>query len=373
VRYRYSQKNGRAEKQAVIYSQDEHHIQFSDIDGSAFSVCSMLQKVGYETYIVGGAVRDLLLKRKPKDFDIATEARPPEIKRVIRNSRLIGRRFKLVHVFFGQKIIEVSTFRSIKDGTIGNTFGKIEEDVMRRDFTMNALFYDPVKQLLLDYVGGVNDIRAKTVKPIIPAGVIFKEDPVRMIRAVKYCAMAGWTLPAALYSKIRSQAPLLETVSPSRLTEEITKIIKSSSAPEIIKSLEDLNLFKYLQPAASALIKSDKAFAEKYFTSLAAPTEGKEKDGRVVSYLNGLIEDYLELATDWSLFTEKTAQDFYKETFKKIRAFIQPMNPPRAELEGAIRAIFTKQGLTVKKLRLQSRFSMRRGSRLVKNENQKDQ
>ncbi|MDR1858940.1 MAG: polynucleotide adenylyltransferase PcnB, partial [Treponema sp.] len=141
MRYRYSTgENGRLIKRAVVYTRDEHGINFDDVDGEAVGIVKRLKDCGYETYIVGGAVRDLILKKKPKDFDIVSEANPARIKKIFRNSRIIGRRFKLVHVYFGPRIFEVSTFRSLKDGLTSNTFGSINEDVLRRDFTMNALF-----------------------------------------------------------------------------------------------------------------------------------------------------------------------------------------------------------------------------------------
>ena len=183
---RYStDKNGRPVRKAVIYTKDEHKIPREKIDSDAFFVVSHLRNAGFDAYIVGGAVRDLLIGKHPKDFDIVTSATPSKIKRLFRNSRIIGKRFRLVHVFFGEKIFEVSTFRSIAEGSIGNVFGTMDEDVQRRDFSLNALYYDPLKEQVIDYVHGVEDIRRKLVRPIIPLDRIFVEDPVRMLRAVK--------------------------------------------------------------------------------------------------------------------------------------------------------------------------------------------
>ncbi|MDR2520948.1 MAG: polynucleotide adenylyltransferase PcnB, partial [Spirochaetaceae bacterium] len=358
----------------VVYSQNEHGIALENIDADAVAICRQLQKAGYETYIVGGAVRDLLMRLRPKDFDLATCARPPEIKRLIRNSRLIGKRFKLVHVFYGSKIIELATFRSTTEGTTGNTFGKIEEDVMRRDFTMNALFYDPVGELVIDYVGGVEDIKNKLVKPIIPLGVIFKDDPVRMIRAAKYCAIAGWELPPALYAKIRANCALIKTISPSRLTEEITKFIKSDAAGTIAQSLEDLGLYAYLQPAASALMQADRNFRDRYLARLGEhrlgenslaenqlPAASAQADN-LAPFLYGLVADYLEQSVDWAAVPEDVGE-LYKTVFAKARAFILPMNPPRACLERVLRGIFQEHGISLKKTRLLSGTPERRGRR----------
>ncbi|MDR2028904.1 MAG: polynucleotide adenylyltransferase PcnB, partial [Treponema sp.] len=228
MRIRYgAEKDGRPVKKAIVYTRNEHGITFADVDPDAVYITERLRANGYETYIVGGAVRDLILGKRPKDFDIVSEASPSRIKKIFRNARIIGRRFRLVHVYFGPKIFEVSTFRSLKDGSTSNTYGTIEEDVLRRDFSLNALFYDPGEQVVVDYVGGMKDIREKRIRPIIPLSFIFKDDPVRMIRVVKYATLVGFKLPLRVRWKIKKQAPLLTPVSPSRLTEEIIKIIHS--------------------------------------------------------------------------------------------------------------------------------------------------
>ena len=144
---RYStDSNGKPVEKAVIYTKKEHNIDPSSLDSDAVFVITRLRDSGFAAYIVGGAVRDLLVGRKPKDFDIVTDATPSRIKKIFRNSRIIGKRFRLVHIFFGEKIFEVSTFRSIEEGSVGNVFGTMDEDVQRRDFTMNALYYDPIKE-----------------------------------------------------------------------------------------------------------------------------------------------------------------------------------------------------------------------------------
>lgn len=152
IRYGKDEK-GRPIKKAVVYIKDEHCIPSYKIDIDALRIVQKLKDNGFTAYIVGGAVRDLIVGRTPKDFDIVTDATPSKIKRIFRNSRIIGRRFRLVHVIFGQKIFEVSTFRSTIEGSVGNNFGTIDEDVMRRDFTINALYYDPIQEHIIDYVG----------------------------------------------------------------------------------------------------------------------------------------------------------------------------------------------------------------------------
>mgnify|MGYP002511331556 CR=1 FL=1 len=218
-------KNVKTVKKAVIYTKSEHNIPKSRIDIDAIQIIDRLRSFDFVAYIVGGAIRDLIVGNTPKDFDIVTDATPSKIKKIFRNSRIIGRRFRLVHIFFGQKIFEVSTFRSLADGTVGNTFGTMDEDVQRRDFTINALYFDPLKEQIIDYVNGVKDIKKGIIRPVIPLKSIFVEDPVRMLRAIKYSATTGFKIPFKLHNKIRKSAHLLSPVSPSRLTEELLKII----------------------------------------------------------------------------------------------------------------------------------------------------
>ena len=363
LRFRYStEENGKIVKKAAVYTQTEHNINFSDVDPHAVSVARELQSKGYETYIVGGAVRDLILGKNPKDFDIATSASPARIKKIFRNSRIIGRRFRLVHVFFGSKIIEVSTFRSLKDGSAGNTFGSIDEDVQRRDFTFNALFYDPVKQLVVDYVEGINDIKKRLVRPIIPLPEIFTDDPVRMIRAVKYAAATGFKLPLYLKWSIKKNSMLLEGVSSSRLTEEIFKIIHSPYAHKIIDDLDNLALFKFLQPKTADLFKSVSGFRNKYLKTFAALKGETVSEAEIYA---ALIKDYLDLTLNWDLIQGEN----FKDVFNLVRKFVLPMNPPKVNLYNAIRLIFAQHGIPVKKYRLKERIRYRRKPKKVKGEN----
>ncbi|MDR0487691.1 MAG: polynucleotide adenylyltransferase PcnB, partial [Treponema sp.] len=333
MRFRYSAgENGELVKKAVIYTCDEHGINFTDVDSDAVGIIKRLKDSGFDAYVVGGAVRDLILGKKPKDFDIATNASPAQIKRVFRNSRIIGRRFRLVHVFFEQRIFEVSTFRSLREGHTGNTFGAIEEDVLRRDFTMNALFYDPDQQLVVDYVGGMKDIEQKRVKNIIPLADIFTDDPVRMIRAVKYAAATGFSLPLELKMKIKKQSSLLSSVSHSRLTEEIFKIIHSSMAADIVDALDKAGLYSYLQPQAAKLMREKTGFRQRYLRSMAALNQNGI-ESRPHEVIGALFNDHLEDVADW----EGETAEIYKVIFKAARSFILPMNPPRFEMDRAVR------------------------------------
>ncbi|MDR2793894.1 MAG: polynucleotide adenylyltransferase PcnB, partial [Treponema sp.] len=344
MRYRYSTyKDGKPIKKAVVYTRGEHCINVADVDIDAIRIIERLVVAGFETYIVGGAVRDLLLSKRPKDFDIVSAASPNQIKKLFRSARIIGHRFRLVHVPVGNKIFEVATFRSITDGSAGNLFGTIEEDVLRRDFTLNALFYDPKKQLVIDYVGGMKDIQDRRIKPIIPLKTMFIDDPVRIIRAVKYASTTGFKLPLALIWKIKQEASLLGDVSPSRRTEEIFKIIRSSKAALIVENLENFGLYQYLQPNASKLMREDTAFRKKYMQRLAVLNR-EDRQSEDKENLAALVQDYLEMGVDWN----EQHIDHYKNTFYEARRFVLPMNPPRFDLDGAVKLIYREHGVIIK-------------------------
>ncbi len=351
IRYS-SDSKGKPVKKAVIYTKDEHKIQLKDVDPDALYIIRHLKECGYDAFIVGGAVRDLIVGKKPKDFDIVTEATPSKIKKLFRNSRIIGKRFRLVHVFFGQKIFEVSTFRSICEGSVGNSFGTMDEDVQRRDFTLNALYYDPLKEQVIDYVGGVEDIKKKVIHPVIPLDRIFVEDPVRMLRAVKYSATTGCKLPHSLKSKIRKSAHLLSPVSPSRLTEELLKIINSGHSYEIVSAALDADLFMYLQPSACALMYADRHFEKKYMLHLKeldslVKTDPASRLGKRLTYI---VYDFISSLTDWQkeISTKSAAGELYTKTWNQCRHFVLPMNPQRTELEFAIKNTLTQLGVGVR-------------------------
>ena len=351
--YRYGKdKNGRPIKKAIIYTKEEHKIPLHKIDPDAIGVIRRLKDSGFSAYIVDGAVRDLILGNNPKDFDITTDATPSKIKRIFRNSRIIGRRFRLVHVFFGPKIFEVSTFRSTAEGSIGNDFGSMDEDVMRRDFTLNALYYDPLQEQVIDYVGGVRDIRKGELKPVIPLDRIFVEDPVRMLRAVKYSATTGCKMSWSLRHKIRKSASLLSPVSPSRLTEEMLKIINSGHAYDIVSEALDTDLYMALQPSATEFMFSDKNFEKSYMQNLKRldALNVVEKEARLGKKLVFLIKDFILTLTDWKKEIEKksSAGELYVKTWDQCRHFVLPMNPQRTELEYAIRSALREIGVNIR-------------------------
>ena len=349
---RYSNdKNGRPKKTAVVYTKDEHHIDKSKIDTDAIRIIEQLRSYGFSAYIVGGAVRDLIIGNTPKDFDIVTNATPSKIKKLFRNSRIIGKRFRLVHIFFGSKIFEVSTFRSLAEGTVGNSFGTMDEDVRRRDFTLNALYYDPIKEQCIDYVGGFRDIKKRVIRPVIPLDSIFVEDPVRMLRAVKYATTTGFKMPYQLKRKICKSASLLSPVSPSRLTEELLKIINSGHSYEIVQLALETDVYMYLQPAATAMMYAKPDFEKNYLAHLKEldALHVANPDCRTGQKLVYLIYDFIEGLTDWKKeCASSAAGELYSRTWTQCRNFVLPMNPQRTELEYAIRTVLKKLGISIR-------------------------
>ena len=249
-----------------IISVVDARINPSKISANALQVVERLQQKGYQAYLVGGCVRDLILDLKPKDFDVATNATPEQVKRVFsRNGRIIGRRFKIVHVRFGYDVIEVATFRASaedrdrvenhemsesEEGRLlrDNIYGSIDEDVIRRDFTANSLYLDPVKLEVLDFLGGIEDIEAKRLVSIGDATTRFREDPVRMLRVVRFAAKLGFEMEPEALSIIENEGKLLSHVSPARLFEEVLKLFHGGAAHRTYEKLREFGLFKYLFP-----------------------------------------------------------------------------------------------------------------------------
>lgn len=345
-------KNGHPVKKAVVYTKDEHQIPIEKIDSDAIRIIGRLKESGHCAYLVGGAVRDLLVGNAPKDFDIVTDATPSRIRRIFRSARIIGRRFRLVHVVFGPKIFEVSTFRSTVEGSVGNDFGTMDEDVMRRDFTLNALYYDPLQEQVIDYVGGVRDIRKGVIRPVIPLDRIFVEDPVRMLRAVKYSATTHCSMPWQLRHKIKKSASLLSPISPSRLTEEILKIVNSGHAFDIVSEALDTDIYMYLQPAAADLIMSDREFERNYLANLKRldALNTVEREARLGRKLVFIVKDFILSLTDWQkeIAENSAAGELYENTWNEVRRFVLPMNPPRVELEYAIRSALREIGVNIR-------------------------
>ena len=224
------------------------------LDQDALKILKKLNNSGHETYLVGGCIRDILLGHKPKDFDIATSATPEQIHKLFKRSRIIGRRFKLVHIMFSaRKFIEVATFRAGKvktsnDGLVlrDNYYGTLEDDVFRRDFTVNGLYYDIKKSEVIDYMGGLDDLKALKIKMIGDPSERFEEDPVRMIRAVRFRAKLNANIESQLIEAIQTNSQLLAKIPPARLYEEVIKLFHNENSIEIFHELDRLGLLSHL-------------------------------------------------------------------------------------------------------------------------------
>lgn len=235
-----------------IYTSQDHHIRNDHIDPNALFVLRKLHEAGFKAYLVGGSVRDLLLHKKPKDFDISTSAKPEEVKDLFRSCILIGRRFRLAHVRFGKEFIEVSTFRSgeTSDDLIvqDNIWGTEEEDVLRRDFTINGLFYDPLDHRIIDYVGGFEDLKSHLLRSIGDPEVRFKQDPVRMIRMQKFKARFGFHIEEKAQLAQKSCREEIKKSSPARILEEIFRMLESGASSSFFQLLHENGFLEILFP-----------------------------------------------------------------------------------------------------------------------------
>ncbi|MBN1685935.1 MAG: polynucleotide adenylyltransferase PcnB [Spirochaetales bacterium] len=334
VRYRQTE-NGKREKLANIYGVEDHGIQRSQIDRNALSVTRRLQRAGYGAYIVGGAVRDLLLGKRPKDFDVVTDAPPRKIRRLFRNSRIIGNRFQLVHVYYGNTIIEVSTFRTTTPETEDSIFGTMAEDVLRRDFTMNGLFYDPEREHIIDYVGGLDDIRAKRVRALVPVETSFLEDPVRMIRALRYAATTGFQLHGKISKHIRKRAALIQECPISRLTEELFKILGSGDCAVFFESAIEHGLLSYLLPnIEKTIVGKNKQHIREDFLGSLRELDKVVSDGPDVKkgvMLASLVAPFIEPERR----DEEDPYALRRDIFLSIKELIAPLTPPNLEVDMA--------------------------------------
>lgn len=347
MRTRYF-KDGRGKPtiKALVFDQDDHHIDLQLIDADARKICRRLDAQGHEAYIVGGAVRDLLLGRVPKDFDIATDASPSRVKKLFRNSRIIGKRFRLVHIFFhGGKIHEVATFRAPQSGDRHHIYGTLTDDVFRRDFTLNALYYDPVKELLIDFIGGVRDIRKKTIRSVLPLKSSFVEDPVRMLRAVKYAAMTGMTISPPVARKIKKQAKLLADASQSRLSEELYKIIKSGNAEVVFRLMDRFGFVAILLPEFGTLFarSGGDSLRETTYLSLGELDRiiaaGETDRGVMIRHL---VEKPLEAVDAFAAPGRKGP--LFSDVFRKTKEILKPLVQPNRDIEQAVRLIYRDRG-----------------------------
>ena len=313
---------------ADIVTRDRHTISRKDISPNALKVLYRLLKAGYQAYIVGGGVRDLLLRKKPKDFDIATNAEPAEIKVLFNNARVIGRRFRIVHIRFGREIIEVTTFRAdhhpineitgslafkedrerdsvhSKEGMIlrDNVYGNIDEDAKRRDFTVNALYYTTDGFRLLDFNHGLQDLKSKQIRIIGDPKERYKEDPVRMLRAIRFSAKLGFSIEENTKKPIDELAYLLDSISSARLFDETIKLMTGGHAVKTFAMLQEFQLGTFLfSPTLEALSEADSSSTKLVELAL-------EKTDQRLNENKSVTPSFLFAALLWPVFKMHLAE-----------------------------------------------------------------
>ena len=284
---------------ATHIPRSEHSISRVNISPNALKVLYRLKDAGYQAHLVGGGVRDLLLGREPKDFDIATDAHPEDVRKLFRNCRLIGRRFRLAHILFGREVIEVATFRALQQGGDGNAdqhvddegrivrdnvFGDIKGDAFRRDFTVNALYYNIADFSIIDYTGGMADIEGGVLRLIGDPDIRYREDPVRMLRAVRFATKLGFRLEPATEQSIEELAPLLGDIPPARLFDEMLKLFMGGSALANFEMLRHYNLFGQLFPLTEqSLTHEENHFPLTLISRGMANTDARIEQGKPVT------------------------------------------------------------------------------------------
>ncbi|HVE51653.1 MAG TPA: polynucleotide adenylyltransferase PcnB [Casimicrobiaceae bacterium] len=274
-----------------VYTPKEHPVRAAQVSSGARMVTHKLHEGGFKAFIVGGAVRDLLLGIEPKDFDIATDAHPEQVKPLFRRAYVIGRRFRLVHVHVGGEVIEVSTFRGAQAGghatdehgrlISDNVYGSQAEDAARRDFTMNALYFDPSTEEVWDYVGGVIDVRARRMKLIGPPVTRYREDPVRMLRAIRLAAKLGLSIEKKTAEPIPRLASLIQNVPAARLFDEMQKLLLSGHAVDTLKSLRAHGLHHGLLPLIDVVM--EQPGGQRFIDAALANTDVRVREDRGVS------------------------------------------------------------------------------------------
>lgn len=287
------QKNKSIDLKYII-SRNHHPVSKAEISTNALTVLNRLKSSGYEAYLVGGSVRDLLLRKSPKDFDVSTNATPQQIKRLFKNSRIIGRRFKLVHIWYHREIIEVATFRGqdsqtdqqkINDKGMlirDNVFGTLEDDAWRRDFTINSLYYDIREASIVDYTGGVSDVKKRLIRMIGDPKTRYHEDPVRMLRAIRFSAKLQFTIEPETEAPIQSLSHLISHVSNSRLFDEMIKLFQCGHSKTAYFQLKKYQLFQKLFPLTDALMDQNDS-VEKLLILAFESTDSRLRDNKPVT------------------------------------------------------------------------------------------
>lgn len=351
VRYK-TDKNGKSIPVCKVYTAKEHPVRNNMIDKDALWAIKKIQNAGGEAYIVGGAIRDILLGNTPKDFDIGTSLSPRQVQRLFWNSRIIGKRFRIVHLFFGDKIIEVTTFRSDEENFgegNNNVWGTIEQDARRRDFSINSLYYNPQKCELLDFGTSMEDFEKKIIRSLIPLKYSFIEDPVRMIRAVKYKVTTGFSLKWDVKLALFRNASQLQNCPASRLTEEVVKILSSGHSADIFHTMYQYRLLQYLLPAYAvhselpSMSESLRILDEKVKNAVE---RGLEKPGKAEMFYymirSAIIIDS-SLSQEWD--------ECMKDAFRQAKVMLSPITPANFELERAVTLLLSEKGIRCNKLK----------------------
>jgi poly(A) polymerase len=355
----------RTEGNAKVIPFGLHGVTRDQISYGALKVTDGLQAAGYQAFVVGGAVRDLLLDRVPKDFDVATDATPEEVRRIFRRSRIIGRRFQLVHVMFGEEVVEVSTFRRMIEAEDAQTdehgrllrdneFGDQEQDAARRDFTANALFYDPSSQEIHDFHGGYADTRNHVLRIIGDPEVRYREDPVRMLRAVRLSAKLAIKLDAATAAPIAGMKSLLDNVPQARLLDEVLKMLLSGHSLECIQQLRKMNLHHGLLPLLDVIL--EQPLGEKFIMLALRNTDERISQDKTVSpaFLFAALL-WHEVQAAWNMRVQQGA--------RPVGAMHEAMDEVLARQRAQL-AIPHRQDAVMKEIWLmQQRFEHRAGQR----------
>jgi len=281
--------------QPTIIHRADHGISREQIDDKALKVLYRLHNAGFQAYLVGGGVRDLLLGLEPKDFDVATDAKPEEVRRLFRNCRLIGRRFRLAHIHFGREIIEVATFRGdhsakSQEGALDdsgriirdNVYGTLEQDVWRRDFKVNALYYNIADFSVVDYTGAMSDVSDRTLRMIGDPEKRYREDPVRMLRAVRFAAKLDFTIHQDTESPVFDLAPILSEIPSARLFDEAVKLFHSGNAVKCFELLQHYGLLQVLFPQTQAALNKDAEY-EVFLIKVLQNTDRRIMEGKPVN------------------------------------------------------------------------------------------
>ncbi|WP_404342859.1 polynucleotide adenylyltransferase PcnB [Pseudoalteromonas mariniglutinosa] len=333
---------GQLSEQPLVIDRSEHGISRKQFSPNAIKVLYRLKEGGFDAYLVGGCIRDILLGQQPKDFDVVTNATPEQIKKLFRNCRLIGRRFRLAHIVFGREVIEVATMRghheaepsknqvsqSSEHGQLlrDNVFGSIEEDAERRDFSINALYYSINDFCIYDYANGINAIKAKQIELIGDPETRYREDPVRMLRAVRFATKLDMSIAPKTEKPISQLADLLDHIPPARLFEEVLKLFLNGKAEANFLMLRQYGLFKALFPALDRILdNSNDDFAEKFIVQMFRNTDKRINDEKKVT------PAFIFAALLWLPLLKVSKKLQQQEQLSEYDAFAQAMNKVLSE------------------------------------------